>query len=97
MQRQHSASVMPVVHCVYMCAKAKFRHHHLNVMWEIALDELGLGAAFVAGYCSYLSVPNSFSLRANVPYDPKRTYAGLWRQDQLPLLPPDGLAVGLRS
>jgi hypothetical protein len=48
MQRQNSASVMPLVHCVQMCAEAKFRHHHINVVWEIALDELGLGAAFVA-------------------------------------------------
>jgi hypothetical protein len=45
MQCQNAASVMPTVHCVQVCAKAKFRHHHVNVMREIALDELGLGAA----------------------------------------------------
>jgi hypothetical protein len=50
MQCQNAAGVMPVVHCVQVCAKAKFRHHHVNVMREIALDELGLGAAFVAGH-----------------------------------------------
>jgi hypothetical protein len=31
-----------------MCAKAKIRHHHVNVMREVALVKLGLGAAFVA-------------------------------------------------
>jgi hypothetical protein len=35
---------------IQVCAKAKFRHHHVNVMREIALDKLGLGAAFVAGH-----------------------------------------------
>ena len=51
MQRR-TPSVMPIVHCVQVCAKAKFWHHHIeiDVVREIALDKLGLGAAFVAGH-----------------------------------------------
>jgi hypothetical protein len=34
-------------------AKAEFRHHHANVMREIALDKLALGAAFMARHFFY--------------------------------------------
>jgi hypothetical protein len=34
-------------------AKAEFRHHHVNVMREIALDKLALGAAFMARHFFY--------------------------------------------
>jgi hypothetical protein len=50
MQCQNAASVMPIVHRVQVCAEAKFRHHQVNVIREIALDKLALGAAFVAAH-----------------------------------------------
>ena len=52
-QCQNAPNVMPLVHCVQVCAKAELRHHHVNVMREIALDKLGSGAAFMARHFFY--------------------------------------------
>jgi hypothetical protein len=53
--------MVPRVHCVQAVTKAALRHHHVNVVWEYALYEFEIGAAFVAAHAlSYLICINSF-------------------------------------